>query len=81
VGLATGVPAIFGVLTTETSAQAEERASVARMNKGGESMLAALEMIELLAPFATSAPARTGARTGSRTRKKQKARATRRGRR
>ena len=51
-GLATGVPVIFGVLTTETQAQAAERADVARMNKGGESMEAALEMIELLAPFA-----------------------------
>ena len=48
--LTTGVPVIFGVLTTETQAQAEERADVARMNKGGESMAAALEMIELLAP-------------------------------
>ncbi|MEO8063825.1 MAG: 6,7-dimethyl-8-ribityllumazine synthase [Pseudomonadota bacterium] len=50
-GLATGVPVIFGVLTTETQAQAEERAAVGRMNKGGESLEAALEMIELLAPF------------------------------
>ena len=49
-GLATGVPVIFGVLTTENQAQAEERADVARMNKGRESMEAALEMIELLAP-------------------------------
>src|SRR6185295_16540811 len=55
-GLATGVPVIFGVLTTETQAQAEERASISRMNKGGESMEAALEMIELLAPFAAPAP-------------------------
>jgi hypothetical protein len=45
------VPVIFGVLTTENQAQAEERASLARMNKGGESMEAALEMIDLLAPF------------------------------
>jgi 6,7-dimethyl-8-ribityllumazine synthase len=51
-GLATGVPVIFGVLTTETQAQAEERAAIGRMNKGGESLEAALEMIELLAPFA-----------------------------
>ena len=50
-GLATGVPVIFGVLTTETQAQAEERADISRMNKGRESMEAALEMIELLAPF------------------------------
>ena len=49
-GLQTGVPVIFGVLTTENQAQAEERADVARMNKGRESMEAALEMIELLAP-------------------------------
>jgi 6,7-dimethyl-8-ribityllumazine synthase len=49
-GLSTGVPVIFGVLTTENQAQAEERADVARMNKGRESMEAALEMIELLAP-------------------------------
>jgi 6,7-dimethyl-8-ribityllumazine synthase len=49
-GLATGVPVIFGVLTTETLAQAQERADVGRMNKGGESLEAALEMIQLLAP-------------------------------
>jgi 6,7-dimethyl-8-ribityllumazine synthase len=55
-GLATGVPVIFGVLTTETQAQAEERADLGRMNKGRESMEAALEMIELLAPF--NAPTR-----------------------
>jgi 6,7-dimethyl-8-ribityllumazine synthase len=48
-GLATGVPVIFGVLTTETQAQAEERASLTRMNKGREAMEAALEMIALLA--------------------------------
>src|SRR5215510_3697612 len=59
-GLATGVPVIFGVLTTENQAQAEERADVARMNKGRESLEAALEMIELLAPF--NAPARSKAR-------------------
>jgi 6,7-dimethyl-8-ribityllumazine synthase len=53
-GLASGIPVIFGVLTTETQAQAEERADIARMNKGRESMEAALEMIELLAPLAAS---------------------------
>jgi len=51
-GLQTGVPVIFGVLTTESQAQAEERADVTRMNKGRESMEAALEMIELLVPAA-----------------------------
>ena len=54
----TGVPVIFGVLTTETLAQAEERADVTRMNKGGESMEAALEMIELLAPARARSRAR-----------------------
>jgi 6,7-dimethyl-8-ribityllumazine synthase len=56
VGLATGIPVIFGVLTTENQAQAEARAALTRMNKGGESMEAALEMIELLTPF--NVPAR-----------------------
>jgi 6,7-dimethyl-8-ribityllumazine synthase len=58
-GLVTGVPVIFGVLTTETQAQAEERADHARMNKGRESMEAALEMIELLSPSAKGRAART----------------------
>jgi len=57
-GLATGVPVIFGVLTTETQAQAEERADVTRMNKGRESMEAALEMIQLLAPPPRVSPSR-----------------------
>jgi 6,7-dimethyl-8-ribityllumazine synthase len=54
--LTTGVPVIFGVLTTENLAQAEERADVARMNKGRESLEAALEMIQLLAPPAKQPP-------------------------
>ena len=47
-GLSTGLPVIFGVLTVENPAQAEERADPARMNKGGEALEAALEMIQLL---------------------------------
>jgi 6,7-dimethyl-8-ribityllumazine synthase len=61
-GLATGVPVIFGVLTTETLAQAEERVDLKRMNKGRESMEAALEMIQLLAPAARSRVGRTSKR-------------------
>ena len=61
-GLATGVPVVFGVLTTETQAQAEERADIGRMNKGRESMEAALEMIELLAPFDAPKPRPRGKR-------------------
>jgi 6,7-dimethyl-8-ribityllumazine synthase len=64
-GLTTGVPVIFGVLTTETLAQAQERADVGRMNKGRESMEAALEMIQLLAP-----PPRVPRTTRSRSRKR-----------
>jgi 6,7-dimethyl-8-ribityllumazine synthase len=45
----TGVPVIFGVLTTETVEQALERASPERMDKGGEAMDAALEMALVLA--------------------------------
>ena len=45
--LDTGVPVIFGVLTVETAEQAIERAALARMNKGGESMDVALEMASL----------------------------------
>jgi 6,7-dimethyl-8-ribityllumazine synthase len=46
---ATGVPVSFGVLTTETSAQAEERAGGKLGNKGFEAALAAVEMANLYA--------------------------------
>ena len=46
--LDTGVPVIFGVLTVENVAQAEERADTKRMNKGGEAMESAIEMALLL---------------------------------
>ena len=48
-GLETGVPVIFGVLTVDSVDQAIERAAVSSGNKGGEAMLAALEMAALLA--------------------------------
>ena len=38
---------VFGVLTTETEAQAIERADPERGDKGREAALAALEMAEL----------------------------------
>ncbi len=44
VSLAEDVPVILGLLTTETRAQAEERADPARQNKGREVALAAIEM-------------------------------------
>lgn len=44
----TGVPVIFGVLTTDTIEQAIERAGTKAGNKGYESALAAIEMANLL---------------------------------
>lgn len=47
-GLATGVPVIFGVLTTETVEQALNRSGLKGGNKGAEAALAAIEMVNLL---------------------------------
>ena len=46
--LDTGVPVLFGVLTTETSEQAIERAGTKAGTKGSEVAIAALEMVNLL---------------------------------
>jgi 6,7-dimethyl-8-ribityllumazine synthase len=48
VGLETGVPVAFGVLTTLTDEQAEVRARPGDGNKGREAALAAVEMATLL---------------------------------
>ena len=45
--LDTGVPMTFGVLTTETVAQADERAGGKMGNKGFDAALAAIEMANL----------------------------------
>lgn len=45
VSLVTGVPVAFGVLTTESPAQARARAGGAKGNKGAEAMTALLESI------------------------------------
>ena len=47
VGLATGVPITFGVLTTNSIEQAIERAGTKMGNKGVEAAMAAVEMINL----------------------------------
>lgn len=44
----TGVPVIFGVLTTDTIEQAVERAGAKAGNKGYDAALAAIEMANLL---------------------------------
>ena len=46
--LDTGVPVIFGVLTTETIEQAIERAGTKAGNKGYEAAETAIEMVDLL---------------------------------
>jgi len=48
VALETGVPCVFGVLTTDTIEQAIERSGTKAGNKGGDSAMSALEMVSLL---------------------------------
>ncbi|WGE91765.1 6,7-dimethyl-8-ribityllumazine synthase [Actinobacillus genomosp. 1] len=48
VALETGVPVIFGVLTTENIEQAIERAGTKAGNKGSECALGAIEMVNVL---------------------------------
>ena len=48
VGLETGVPVLFGVLTTENIEQAIERAGTKGGNKGYDCALSAIEMVDLL---------------------------------
>jgi 6,7-dimethyl-8-ribityllumazine synthase len=48
VGLDTGVPVIFGVLTTDTAEQAEARAGGKAGNKGADAALAAIETVNVL---------------------------------
>ena len=48
VGLQTGVPTVFGVLTTDTIEQAIERAGTKAGNKGFDAAMTAIEMANLL---------------------------------
>jgi 6,7-dimethyl-8-ribityllumazine synthase len=48
VQLSTRVPVVFGVLTTETFAQARDRSRADESNKGREAALTALEMVSIL---------------------------------
>lgn len=51
VSLTTGLPVIFGVLTTDTIEQAIERAGAKAGNKGYEAAVTAIEMVNLLKGF------------------------------
>jgi 6,7-dimethyl-8-ribityllumazine synthase len=48
VGLETGIPVIFGVLTTENIEQAIERAGTKSGNKGFDAAMAAIEMVNVI---------------------------------
>ncbi|MDX9974555.1 MAG: 6,7-dimethyl-8-ribityllumazine synthase [FCB group bacterium] len=48
VSLGSGVPVLFGVLTTDTIEQAIERAGTKAGNKGVDAAVAAIEMVNLL---------------------------------
>jgi 6,7-dimethyl-8-ribityllumazine synthase len=47
VGLETGVPVVFGVITTDNIEQAVERAGTKSGNKGWDAALTALELVDL----------------------------------
>ena len=49
VGLATGVPTTFGVITADTLEQAVERAGAKAGNKGADAAMSAVEMVNLVA--------------------------------
>lgn len=48
VGLSTGVPVLFGIVTTENIEQAIERAGTKAGNKGYDCALSAIEMVNLM---------------------------------
>ncbi len=48
VGLSTGIPTVFGVLTTETIEQAVERAGTKAGNKGFDAGVTAIEMADVM---------------------------------
>lgn len=54
-GLDTGVPVIFGILTTDTIDQALERVGAKGTNRGADAAFAALEMASLLRQLKTPA--------------------------
>ena len=48
VGLSTGVPTVFGVITADTLEQAVERAGSKAGNKGADAAMSAIELINLI---------------------------------
>jgi len=52
----TGVPVVFGVLTTDTVEQALDRAGIKSGNKGYEAAVDAIEMVDLLRQIDATCP-------------------------
>ena len=57
--MSTGVPVIFGILTTDTVEQALNRSGLKSGNKGSEAALSAIEMVNLLAKLRGSDGSKT----------------------
>ena len=68
VALDTGLPVIFGVITTETIEQAIERAGTKMGNKGFEAAVSAIEMADLMPKIKESEPASGDSRASLRNR-------------
>jgi 6,7-dimethyl-8-ribityllumazine synthase len=66
VALETGIPVIFGVITTETIEQAIERAGTKMGNKGFEAAVSAIEMADLMPKIREGAPESGDARASLR---------------
>ena len=58
-GLATGVPVIFGVLTTTRWSRRSTAPGLKAGNKGVEAALTAIEMVNLIGQIAGPTPARS----------------------
>jgi len=56
VSMQTGVPVLFGILTTDTIEQAIERAGTKSGNKGADAAMAAIEMACLIERISVSRP-------------------------
>ena len=55
VGLSTGIPVTFGVITADTLEQAIERAGSKAGNKGADAALSAIELVQLLSQLGADA--------------------------
>jgi len=68
----TGVPVIFGVLTTDTVAQARERADPAKYNRGGAAAQSAIEMARVMKGIQGKADRTTSGRLTGQKRARRK---------